>query len=75
MGKKFTYQGKEFEIRQGVIGDDHCVRVYQGDKQVSPTYSVSKEIESDYHAQTGKSMVDELEKTAQSDINRGLYIS
>ncbi|MBW5287153.1 hypothetical protein [Burkholderia gladioli] len=75
MTKKFTHNGKEFEIRKAVIGDEHCVRVYQDNKQVSPTYSVSQEIESDYRTQTGKSMVEELEQTAQSDIERGLYIS
>lgn len=75
MNKKFTHNDKEFEIRHSEINNEHCIRVYQDNKQVSPTYSVSKEIESDYRTQEGKSMVEELEKTAQSDIKRGLYIS
>ena len=74
MNKKFTHNNKEFEIRHAEIDNEHCIRVYQDSKQVSPTYSVSKEIESDYRKQAGKSMLEELEKTAQSDIERGLYI-
>lgn len=75
MNKKFIHKNKEFEIRQAEIDDEYCVRVYYDNNQVSPTYSVSKEIEGIYHTQTGKSMVDELKETAQSDIERDFYIS
>lgn len=75
MTKKFTHNKKEFEIRKGLINGEHCVRVFHNGKPVGPTYSVSQDIENDYQTQHGKSMIDELENTAQSDIERGLYIS
>ncbi len=75
MNRKFTHNGKEFEIRQAQINNEHCIRVYQDNKQVSPTYSVSTEIEQDFRTQHGKSMIEELAATAENDIIRGLYIS
>jgi hypothetical protein len=51
------------------------VSVHYGDKQVGPTYSVSKEIEGDYRVQAGGSMVAELEEIARKDVERGFYIS
>lgn len=75
MTKKFTHQGKEFEIRQIHINDEYYVRVYHENKQISPTYSVTTEIEQDYRSQQGKSIIDELEATAQNDVIRGIYIS
>ena len=75
MTKQFTHNGKDFEIRRATINGEHCIRVYHNNKQVSPTYSVSEETESDYRQQSGSSMVDELEKTAQYDVERGVYLS
>lgn len=74
MTKKFMHQGKEFEVRKLEANDECCIRVYCGNKLVSPTYSVSAEIENDFRAQNGKSMIEELENTAQNDVIRGLYI-
>lgn len=75
MNIKFTHQGKEFEIRHVKINDEHRIRVFQNDKQVSPTYSISTKNEHDFQKQYGKSMIEELATTAQNDVIRGLYIS
>ena len=75
MSKKFVHEQKEFEIRRIEINDEYHVSVHHENKQVGPTYSVSKEIECDYRAKTGDSMVDELEEIARKDVERGFYIS
>lgn len=75
MSKKINHNNNELEIRRVEINDVYCITVYKGNKPVSPTYSVSKEIESDYRVQTGGSMIDELEEVACRDIERGFYIS
>ena len=74
MRKQFVHEGKEFEIRRIEIDDAYHVSVHCGNKQVGPTYSVSKEIEGDYRVQAGGSMVGELEEIAQKDVERGFYI-
>lgn len=75
MSKRFVHEGKEFEIRRIEIDDAYHVSVHYGDKQVGPTYSVSKEIEGDYRVQAGGSMVAELEEIARKAVERGFYIS
>ena len=75
MSKRFEFKGKEFEIRRVEIDDTYHVSAHCEDKQIGPTYSVSKVIEGDYRAQTGGSMVDELEEIARKDVKRGFYIS
>lgn len=75
MSKKFVHKDKEFEIRKIEIDNAYHVSIHHENKQVGPTYSVSKEIECDYRAQMEDSMVDELEEIARKDVGRGFYIS
>lgn len=75
MSKRFVHNNKEFEIKRVEIDDEYHVSAHHENRQVGPTYSVSKVIESDYRVQTGGSMVHELEEIAQKDVERCFYIS
>ncbi|MFC4621636.1 hypothetical protein ACFO3A_05350 [Comamonas nitrativorans] len=73
MSRKFEHEGKTFEIREAVLNNCYAVRVFLDNKPVSPKYSATLEVGHDYFSQQQARIVDELAKTAESDIRNGLY--
>jgi hypothetical protein len=73
MGRYFEHDGKTFEIREAFFSDHYEIRVFLGDKQVSPEYSATIEIGQDYFSQHQARIVEELSKIAEGDIRDGIY--
>jgi len=70
----FCHDGKVFEIRQ--FNDDKkiTIKVFYGEKQVSPAYSVDTEVAQDFFAPHANDIIDSLGKIACDDIKRGMYL-
>jgi len=73
MSKQFEHDGKTFEIREAVLNNRYCVRVYLDDKQVSPEYSATLEVGQEFFSQHQQRIVDELGKIAESDVRNEIY--
>lgn len=73
MSREFNHDGKTFEIRETVLNNRFCVRVFLGNTQVSPEYSATLEVGHDYFSQHRERIVDELAKIAETDVRNGIY--
>lgn len=67
-----SVRGRIFLLRIFKDGVDTVISVFEGSKQVGPTYSVTDEVAGDYRRNTGKNMIDELIEVAKSDLDRWL---
>ena len=74
MSHTFSFDGKDFEIREAVLGNRYCVRVFLGDTQVSPEYSATLDVGADFFAQHKDHIFSVLRKIAEDDIRTGMYL-
>lgn len=71
----FSFNGRDFEIRAAVFDGVWKVVVFELDRQISPTYTVSCETVLDAANQEYSSdLVDRLIELAKSDILEEMYI-
>lgn len=66
--EKFMHKGREFEIRAAAFDHGWTVRVFHNGKCVSPPYTASFEVETDFASHGWGRVVDELMAVARDDI-------
>jgi hypothetical protein len=74
MKKTVTHNGSTFEIRLTASDTSVTVAAYLNDKQVSPAYSASLEVGTDYFNNYREQIHESLLAIAESDIREGIYV-
>jgi hypothetical protein len=68
------HKGKTFSLKVVETAAGYTVAALLNGKQVSPTYSASFEVSSDYFIQHKESIIEKLLDLAQSDIEQEMYL-
>lgn len=73
MKVKHKVDGKEYEIRSGFTERGAEIRIFSGDREVGPRYSITWENGHDFKQSFGQSAEAHLIEIAKDDLDRGIY--